>query len=722
MLKVRSHHHLMLGAAAIAVAAVSTPAMANETAESALQVEPSTDGDIVVTAQRRAENMQKVPIAITAITGEALVANGISTTTDVAIMTPGLQIPQVVGAVNPRIRGIGAASAQGGNETPVSIYVDDVYYASSSSATFSLNNIEQVTVLKGPQGTLFGRNATGGLIQVKTRDPSTEFSGKAAVTYGNLNTIGGDLYLTGGLAEGVAADIAVYYQNQQDGFGINTTTGTEVGNSEDLAIRSKLKVDAGEDTTLILAGDYSTVDAHVPSRRLTYEAVPSAGPRFTGRPFDVFSTTDPIFKSKQGGASLTATHDFGAVLLKSITAWRRSTTIINGIDLDVGPLPLAFGDQKFIDRQFTQEVQLFSDGGGALTWSLGAFYLKSRARVTDFTLKFPAFTRLPRSVHAVESLSGFGQATLRLGEATSVTAGIRYSHEIRDFAISGTVINVGGPTVDFPEKTDRQETNEPTWRLAIDHNFSNNLMVYASYNRGFKTGGFNHTQFITAIEQVLPEKLDAYEVGFKSQMFDRALRLNASAYYYDYRDIQLTAFSAFGQRIVNGPKAKIYGLDFDIEAQLSDRLTLTGGAAIIRSEFGTFTNATITTPSPTGGNIIGPGDATGNELPNAPDWTVNAALTYDLPLGFANSRWNINYFHSDGWFGSEDNRLFQRPYDILNASVNFTFGDQDRFNLRLWGKNITNTVYAAQFSAQPFGDAVHISPGRTFGATIGVEF
>lgn len=711
---------LALAAPAAALAQTSS-APAEQSGEVTTVVDESNSGlgDIVVTAQRREERLQDVPIAITAVSGETLSQRGIANSQDIAAVTPGLTFTEVVGTAAPRIRGVGTVSAQIGNENSVATYVDGVYYASAASSILSLRNIEQVAVLKGPQGTLFGRNATGGLIQITTRDPRDQPGGEFTATYGNLDTFGGSAYLTGGLADGLAGNIYVDYLKQSDGFGRNLTTGGEVSRQNNLVVRGKLKWEIGENTTITLAADYGRFRADKPARRPTYETRGPGGVRFTGGPFDIVSTIIPRFENHQGGASLTAVHHFDGVDLISISAYRKSRSPSR---FDAGGLPFATVGVDLIarDHQFSQEFQLVSTGSGPFSYTLGAYYFESYGAYDPSTLTTPAVIKRSVLTQRATSPALYAQGTYKFGD-TSLTMGTRYSSETRDLdSISTTTVRATNAIINQALQG-HLRGSKPTWRVSLDHHFSRDVMIYGSYNRGFKSGGFNAAT-IDFRESFEPEVLDAFEIGTKADLFDRALRINASAYYYDYSNIQLTSYLGGQVRITNAASAKIKGFDLDLVARPINNLTLTGGFAYTHARFGTFTNAQISRPAPAGQNIISVGAATGNRLPYTPDFTFNAGFDYVIPFGSARAMVSAQYSHSDGWFAESDNRLRQAPYDLLNASLRLDLGDSSKVNLTFWGRNLTNEVYAVRLQTQPTNDVVEIAAGRTFGATLGYKF
>jgi iron complex outermembrane recepter protein len=235
--------------------------------------------EIVVTAQKRSENLQDVPIALSALSAESLANKGIVGTADLAAVIPGFSYSTNGTSASPRIRGVGTAVAGEGNENSVSTYVDGVYYASAVGSILSFNNIDQVAVLKGPQGTLFGRNATGGLIQITTRDPGQETVAEGDVTYGNLNTVGTNVYVGGGVTSAIAADVAVHYKDQQEGFGVNLFNGEQVNREGDLDIRSKWKAQLDDATGAMVILDFEHSMAVNPAYRPLTGELPLAGVR-----------------------------------------------------------------------------------------------------------------------------------------------------------------------------------------------------------------------------------------------------------------------------------------------------------------------------------------------------------------------------------------------------------------------------------------------------------
>lgn len=686
--------------------------------------------DIVVTAQRREERLQDVPIAITAFSAERLSNTGVTSAGDLGAVTPALTVASNQNYFQPRIRGIGTQAFGPGLENPIATYIDGVYIASAPASLLSLAGIERVEVLKGPQGTLFGRNATGGLIQVVTRDPRAGFSGNADVGYGNYNTFTANAYLNGG-SDAVAGDLSIHYSHQGDGYGRNFFLNQDANRLDnDFAARSKLLIRPFDGTTIRVSGDYTANNGSLPTIRQYSESLPLLGPQTPGSPWDADSDYPSRFKFRGGGGSVRIDQDAGSIRLASITAYRKSTFNYQ-LDFDATRTSAFSVTNRQIDRQFSQELQLASGPGSTVTWLLGAYYFSGKGSFDPADIGFdgpllsPTSPTFPLSLlryagnQATKSFAGFGQATVPLGENTNLTGGLRYTTEKRELDVTQTAFLLGG--VQVPETTTAAARfNKLTWRLSLDHKFTPDVMVYASYNRGFKSGGFNVT---TPLEpQYSPETLDAYEIGVKADLFGHKLRLNPSIFYYDYQNVQVQFFTNQGQiGIRSGPSARIYGLDLDFEFAPTRELRFYGGATVIHDRFGNYPNAPIAIPLPMGGNAFSTGDATGNRLPFTADFSGTIGVEYKIPLASGNLALNANLNHNSGFFSETDNQLRQPSYNMISASIGWSTKD-DRFSVRAWGKNLANEAVIIQLSSGPAGVGAAYQPPRTYGITIGSKF
>lgn len=669
-------------------------------------------GDIVVTAQRKSENLQKVPIVIQAFSAEKLQASGISTTADLAIVTPGLVLSRGVGLSSPYIRGIGNGSNGPGVENSVGLYVDGVYYASKAGAMAELDNVERVEVLKGPQGTLFGRNNTGGLIQIITKDPTVEPSFSAKVGYGNYDTVTASGYISGSLTDNVKADVLLSYRNQGEGWGKNIVTGSDANYTNNFYARSKMVLDLNDDTKIVLAGDYIDYESDVGINVHVLDGLLGTfGYDYTGGKYGVGNNDDQLFRSKAGGGSMTLTHDLGDVTLTSISAYRK-TKYNFVLDADASPLSFLTFISAVEEKQLSQELQLAGGDGGPLQWQVGGYYFSNKSNVTtDFT---GIFTRNAVADVATKSWAAYAQGTYSLAETTRVTAGLRYTTERR--TIEGAQLDAGVQTISADDAT---TFNKLTWRIALEQDLARDVLGYLSYNRGFRSGGYNPGTLSNPAFR--PEVLDAYEVGIKSTLFDRRLRFNVGAFYYDFQDIQLSQFILGTQFVRNAASAELYGVDVDFEALLTEGLTLSGGVEYLKATYKDFEGATFSTPLPGGGNSVAIGNAKGNDIVRTPRWTGNLSLDYSLPVGDTNSLdFNVTYSYNDGWYPEPDNLLRQDAYSLVNARVSFNFNDHA--SMSVWGRNLTNKFYYTILTANSLASVGSPEAPRTYGITLETKF
>lgn len=686
----------------------------------------SASGDeleqVVVVAQRREERAQDVPIAIEAFSAKDLETSGLQSVQDLNVVTPGLNYGAVVGYAQPHLRGIGTTASGAGVENPIATYVDGVYIGSMTASLLSLASVEAIEIDKGPQGTLFGRNATGGLIQITTKNPQQQFGGSLALSYGNYNTSGITGYLTGGIAPGLAADLSVYFQDQGKGFGTNFYNGEDVNKSRDMALRSKWLWDALADTRATLVLDYERTDD---APALAPATIPLGGLPRPVPPQDLNGVFQPYGTVSQQGISVDIQHDFPIATFSSITAYRQSH-YAQSFDGALTPYPeLALN--IFIrepDEQFTQEFQLRSRAGERINWVTGLFYYQDEAKEEPVQalggLLAPLLSTNTFPVEKTYSGALFGQASMDLLYRTSLTAGFRYTVERKDFHTSGVLVFTDGSQIPESAPDVHQSYSKPTWRLALDRKFSDDLMAYVSYNRGFKSGGFNNELLPTTT--YAPEVLDAYEVGFKSELLERRVTVDAASFYYSYKNIQAVRYPAGLLEVYNGAAAEVYGLDVDLRSKIGNRLTLSGGLEALHSKYTSFPAADFTTLAPDGGGTsYATASAAGHQLSQAPKFTIDTTADYYVPVSIGRVGFSATYSYNSGWFAEPDNRLKQGAYSLVNAHVYLSLMN-DRFRFKVWGRNLNNTAYAQSLASQANGDYIQYAPPRTYGVTVETRF
>jgi iron complex outermembrane recepter protein len=684
------------------LAAGTRPASSQETA----QLE-----EIVVTAQKRTERLQDVPISDSVVSAAAAQSRGITDTTDLQMAVPGLVINHTANEGNFFIRGIGTNLFGPASEQTVAMYVDGVYLPSPEANLFSFNNIDRVEVLKGPQGTLFGRNTTGGVVQVITRDPVQTFGGDLTASYANYDTVSASAYVTGGLAKNLAADLALQYMNQGIGWGHNFTTGQENGISakDNYALRSKWKFTPTDATTIKLM--LSDLRQYV---KYGYQLVPgivspvNPTQSYPGRFNSLGDISDyEVIKTKE--ASIQVDQDAGVARIVNILSYIHSE-VGYAIDQDDTPVVAADVLLPSLAHDWTEELQIHNPDASKVKWVLGAFYFDAYGGYTPANVNDGAVVLYDNQV--THSSSGFGQATTPIIEGTNLTLGARYTSENQRFV--GTTFFGDTNAGTF---SGSQTFTKATWRAALDHHFTEDVMAYVSDNRGFKSGGYNSLSF-GSINSFKPETLDAYEIGVKTEWLDHRLRWNSAAFLYNYTNIQIEVPVTGGDITTNGPKARIKGFENELQARPLERLELTAGLTYLDGHYTSYPGALAISPTGTSSAV----DATGNYTVASPKVTGNVGghYTFELPAGKLQP--NVSVSYDDGFFFYADNRLAQPSYWLLNTSLTW-YSLNDAWSVQAWGKNLNNAVYYEGRSEQGgLGDAQRQAAPRTFGVTFHINF
>lgn len=708
------------------------------------QTSPRGLEEIIVTAQRRGEDLQTVPVAVTALTAEALADSGITDSQQLYQVTPGLVTYRTSNAGTVVLRGVGTFVGSLSDENAVATYIDGVYISSFSGALYSFNNIERVEVLRGPQGTLFGRNATGGVIQVITKDPQQEPSADITAGYGNYDTVESTFYGTAGIASNLAADLAIHYEDQGEGWGTNVFNGRDAHVESNLNLRSKWRLSIGADTTATLAVDYSRyeTDSGHESRAFPGQVL-TDGSGYPGF-YNVNADADFLSLTKQGGVALTVDHDFSWARLVSISAWREyvDTAIA---DQDGTPSDVFRGRLDTEVRTWTQELQLLSPESAAVSWVAGLYYLDTEATVDPFigsgagaTMSGayappgppPPFTAQYIKIageQSVTSYAAFGQVTFPIVSDTNLSLGARYTSDEREIenASSVGVLTPGGIVELIPPGggpfTQDASFDEVTYRIALDHQFTPSIMGYVLYSRGFKGGFFN--DFAPGEPAVDPETLDDYEAGIKSEWLDDRLRLNLSGFYYDFQDIQLSILTAGGLlNTTNAAGATARGAELEFQAIPLEHLSLRGGISYTETEFTDFPNALFLVPNPLFPliplvNLPTSQNAAGNEMPYSPRWAANVGAAYEIPTKMGTWTLAATYSYNDGYFGGIENTTKLPSFGIVNASINLRSPD-GAIGARLWANNLLDEQYLTRAASSAFGN--YATPGAplTFGASL----
>jgi iron complex outermembrane recepter protein len=685
----------LIGVSSVAQAQIS-PASSTETAQ------PAGLTEVVVTAQRRSERLQDVPITVDAVSADTMKAEGVANIKDLTTVVPGLQVGDAVGFATPHLRGVGSTALAPGVESPIAIYVDGVYYASTTSSLFDFVDVDNVEVLKGPQGTLFGRNATGGLIQVTTRDPSQTPRVDVDVGYGNYQSAKSDLYVSGGIASDLAASLAVQASGSGQGYGRNLLTGDEVNRNDiNVGVRTKWVWTPADTTKLTAEADYSDrTDSYLADQipagagNQLGEAVPNYG-----SPWNTAQNSDPIDHNQSGGISLRLDQEgLGFAKLMDIVAYRKDATHIEW-DLYEGVPQYFDGMLQAAENQFSEELQLSSEEGSPIIWSAGVYYFHSESQYDPNLAVFgPPDLNVVGAVLApaeqqANSTAGYGQATIPLFDKTNLTLGARYTNENHNIVGgSSTFFSDGALLSDILYPLRTVHFDKATYRAALDHHFSDDTMVYASWNTGFKAGGFNTGSI--GDPSYGPESLTAYEVGIKSDLLERRLSVDLSGFYYNYKNIQVQKIEGDNTGIINGGAAHVDGADLDVKAVATDALSFDLSAEYLNAYFTSFADAPLSNPILGDTTTVQTGSAAGNQLPYAAHVTFTVAGNYVAQLQGSELDMNVTAQHSSRFFLEPDNVLEQPTYTRLNSSISWRPSGH-QYGVTLWGKNLTNEAVAS---------------------------
>jgi iron complex outermembrane recepter protein len=642
-------------------------------------------------------------------------------------VVPGLSIGSVQGAFQPHLRGVGTTFFGPGIENPVALYVDDVYYSSQIMAPYDLYDTSQITVLKGPQGTLFGRNSTGGVIQMTTFEPEAQFDMRARTELGNYWTSRNFFYVTGGLTDDLKSNFSVIYDTQGNGWGTNLYNGNTIDKiNYSLSVRNKWVWTPSDATTIKVNLDYTNrKDSFGPNWRLVNQPgvtgfFPGLGTTvFSSNPYDVTNVVTDSNLLQQGGGSFDIKQDLGPVSVRNILAFR-AYDYQNLTDSTGSTEPQSLVFQHPTGHQFTEEFQLLSKSGGPFQWVAGLFYFNGIDDLPQDLIYFnyysaayygfdgaTAASRVDSEYQlklTTNSLAFFGQGTLDLGSADHITGGLRHTNDRR--SISGPINTyIDGvfdpdPYSSFPY--DEQFTDSKwTWRAAYNHDFSKSIMGYASYNTGYKSGGFN-AFFLAPPYQ--PETVDSYELGLKSELLDHTLRLNTAAFYNKYDNMQQLVISGLFLEVKNAASSEIYGIDFDGEWKASQNLTFTAAFEWLHARFTNFPNLPYSVAAPGGGIVsYAPGvlperDGDGNTLPFAPTFTGDLAVNYTVPMSVGKMDFNVTDSYNSGFYWEPDNFAHQGSFNLVNVSATWTNG---RLSVGLFGRNLSDQIVPSTVAATP---------------------
>lgn len=744
----------------IGSSSIFTPVFAQEQ-ENALE-------EVIVTAQKRAESLQDVPISITAITGKVLRQDDVASLHDISVKIPNL----IFSAFSPgqpeiAIRGIGTKEDGAAASDSTVVSIDDVYIAARTAQVFDIFDLERIEVLRGPQGTLYGKNSIGGSINFVTSKPTEEFRFRLRQTVGDFSRLDTGGLISGPLSENLLGKLS-FSRRKFDGYLDNLLLNKQQGEADTIALRGQLLWKASDSVEVLFGADYSNDDLGATNR----EPIGSAGPLHNcgcvsdpvavnialggaGEAHTTLAETEGFTDREVKGINAKVTWDQGNRQFVSITSYRKSDfnwledseglppsapVDLTGQSGSVGAALTRPPEEGFsfdvndsaveYTKQFTQELRLMGESENGLTWVAGAFFsdeqIVRRERFAFTALGGPGLDQLSdyqaNQENNSTSWAGYAQGTWPVNERLRITGGVRYSYEKKKILVSNERFS-GIPLLlrTFDPTRAAEDWGNVSGRLAVDYSINDDVMVYGSFTTGFKTGGFTGAAS-TQKRATTPfgeETAISYEAGLKGLWANRRLQTNIAGFFTDYQDLQVTRFfqpegGTFGEFITeNAGKAEIYGVELEFVALLTDNWEFGGNYGYLDAQFTEFTG----TPDVTGG-----GDFSGNTLRQAPKNSLYLYSTYTIPLqDLGKIAAKVDYsFQDDMFFDPNNNPITIAPsYSLWNARLAWTSAD-NAWEIAAWIKNIGDKDYVQHTFSQR-GSRIafaRFGPPRRYGVTV----
>jgi iron complex outermembrane receptor protein len=749
LVKLSGHRWLkaaLCGGSALAGLMVSSGAMA----QSAGGVE-----EIVVTVQRRAERLVDVPMSVASLTSESLEKANITNIHEIGRITPGVQINFGGSYTQPAIRGVTTLTTGVGTENNIATYVDGFYVSDNASINSDLANLAGLQVLKGPQGALYGRNATGGAILVTTLAPTKVWSGKIEGSYARFDEKKVSGYLSGPITDNLRFMVAGAFRHT-DGwikFSDPTNSARTAGPAAPIkhsSIRTKLEGDISDNIKVTLAYNYALSSDKTSTLFTTYAHIPSFLPGGNQRAQN-FGTVS-YNHGASGGASTneyTGKIEFKTPIgvLTSYTGYTFRKFSVK-VDFDGTYTDLTFNDSPWREKAFQQAFDYSIDAIEHVDLVVGGQYFRDRFNTVGGQKTYGANLVLSTSADLAlktDAFAVYADGTVHLSDAWSLGVGGRYSSEKR---FVSQQVSSGAGVVTFPYSAKNAKFNRFTPRATLRYLIGPQTNVYAAYSKGFRSGSFNSSVVASPALQIpiKPEDINAYEIGFKTA--SSAVRFETAAWYYDYTNLNVSltipnplcvpgTVCSPSTVTGNAPKAKIYGVDAQILFTPIERLNITIGGAWIHARYGTFPNAVGTgLNSATDTNISGQvQDWTGKQMARAPNFSANFNVDYTVPVAGGDLLLSANANYSDSYaisnvslFGPSSTaalagqqRFRQGSTFIVNARADWT-DPTGRYTVGVFGKNLTNKVYRLTYNGGAFGDYSSKAAPVSYGVKAGYKF
>lgn len=695
--------------------------------------EPETSqlDEIVVTAEKRSTNLQDTPIAISAFSGESLEERGIDDVSNLQSYVPNLHVGQEQDGFKISLRGIGLQGTSSISDSGVAFYIDNFYIPRPAGGSAIFYDIDRLEVLRGPQGTLYGRNATGGVVNVIAKAPKQTFEAGVGASYGSRELMEVRGYLNIPLAEQAAARISAVY-TEEDGYVENASTvpGTSdfFGSDGDLTVRGQLLFGTPETLEVLVSGTYSELNGSGVAMHYLERNIGGPPPTQALLRTIPAGSTDPLVENNDAPGFSDSetkllftrlTRDFGPfeAVLQVGKLWQTSNI---QQDFDGSPVNVSIFNKDQENEAESAEFRLTSMTDGPFSWIVGAYYFSETTQITR-RVRLNGLT--PGGVISLpdflldedgdgSTVAAFASTTYEISPTFRVTGGLRYTRDEKE----GTKVTRGNfgqpfppdiPNAAFPGKADFAET---TYKLGVQWDAAEAVLVYANISNGYKAGGFNISSNGSPYD---PETVMAYEFGVKSDLLDRRARINLDTFYYAYDDMQLTTLTTInnapGQFTTNAAKSVIYGIEIDTQFKVTPELLLTASYAYISAEFDEYYNTDPRDPAP----AFNPGDPSGlgrtnlsgNTIPYVAPNTVNLGAQYSFDLGSAGqmeAAVNLNW-HDELFLREFNHPTIDRVPANTRTDVTLTW--------YVANTNLKVTAYGTNLEDEVERNNVYISPG-----------
>tara|TARA_R110002096_G_scaffold20690_5_gene67957 strand:- start:3066 stop:5315 length:2250 start_codon:yes stop_codon:yes gene_type:complete len=715
--------------------------------------------EIVVSAQRREQSLVDVPIAITALSGEFLEQQQVFTAEQLSSYTPSLHIfAEAVNTEFYTIRGIGRANEDLGSDSGVAMFINDVYVARQGAANLVLFDVERAEILRGPQGSLWGKNATGGAINVVTRKPTDKLGGYLGVDIGDFGTLNLRAAANAPITDKINGRLA-FVSRERDGLYTNLTTGQDGNNINSQAFRGTFTFDVSDTTDVLFAADWA--------RSEQLGVLKSVIADVPGTPYilkDFFTVTFPQQESdlrtsragihgaqgvEQYGANLTINHQMSTMDFISITGYRTEESHHSE---DNDRAPERSGDLWSTQESssFSQEFRLMSNSDDALTWTAGIYWFhedgdRNQSRYSDFFgpggLVGPGSPEVQDSTTTfiqalvTDSFAVFGQVDYQFNDRWSASLGGRYTEETKDYDINAYAVanQPGGSNYSLfiPDgaytASDEKTWSEFTPKLTVQFALSEEVTTYASYSEGFKSGGYNGSPDNAAgVVPFEPEQAESTEFGLKGQFFDNTMSANLAYFMTDFTDMQLQGFDPVtGSPITNNAaESEISGIEVELSGLIGEGFRYNLGASWLDHQFTRYA-IEVFDPTIQGGPPFRLVDKSGDRIGVIPEYNYHIGLSYEWQLANSGSlTLGVDASGTDETI-TVFNTLWSNAYDVVDLRLAWDSGEN--WNAAFWVRNLTDEEYYRGGGPVPdINDTISrvglLSDPQIFGISLGIEF